>query len=57
MESNTWKLTLAGWLKENDPDSYSSPEKLQMFLLLYELFSKAAGEEADLGDLVVNPGV
>ena len=54
MKSNCRKLTLCGWLKEHDPETYNSPEKLQMFLFLYELFSKAEGEEADLSDLVIS---
>ncbi|WP_436358452.1 hypothetical protein ACR34G_02845 [Mycoplasma sp. 480] len=49
--SNKRKLTLCGWLKENDINSYNNPLKLQKFLLFYELFSKIANEEFDFSYL------
>ena len=47
INSNTRKLCLSGWLKHNNEQEYNTPLKLQKFLLLYEAFSKVAGEVAD----------
>ena len=49
--SNERKLCLSGWLKENNETSYNTPLKLQKFLLLYEAFTKAAGEQPDFSHL------
>lgn len=49
--SNTRKLTLSGWLQENNASAYRSPLKLQKFLFLYEAMSKVAGEKPDFGHL------
>lgn len=49
--SNERKLCLSGWLKENNETSYNTPLKLQKFLLLYEAFAKAAGEQPDFSHL------
>lgn len=49
--SNKRKLTLCGWLENNNKSEYCSPLKLQKFLLLYELFSKVDGEPADFNRL------
>lgn len=51
INSNERKLTLSGWLRRHNPREYDSPLKLQKFLLLYELFTKIAGERADFGHL------
>ena len=51
INSNNRKLALSGWLKENNPREYSTPIKLQKFLLFYELFSKIDGEISDLSHL------
>jgi len=45
--SNERKLSLSAWLKNNNPQEYASPLKLQKFLFLYEAFTKTAGEQAD----------
>lgn len=50
IDSNERKLSLSDWLKKNHYTSYKSPLKLQTFLLLYEAFSKAAGEEPDFNE-------
>ncbi len=49
--SNNRKLCLSGWLKHNNVKEYDTPLKLQKFLLLYEAFSKVAGEEVDFSHL------
>lgn len=49
--SNDRKLALSGWLKQNSPKEYNTPLKLQKFLLLYEAFSKNAGEPHDFSHL------
>ena len=49
--SNERKLCLSGWLKENSETSYNTPLKLQKFLLLYEAFTKTAGERPDFSHL------
>lgn len=49
--SNERKLCLSGWLKENSEISYNTPLKLQKFLLLYEAFAKASGEQPDFSHL------
>ena len=51
INSNNRKLALSGWLKENNPREYSTPIKLQKFLLFYELFSKIDGENSDFSHL------
>lgn len=51
INSNERKLTLSGWLRRNNPREYDSPLKLQKFLLLYELFAKVSGEQADFDHL------
>lgn len=46
--SSARKLALSGWLKENGKNNaYNSPLKLQKFLFLYEMMSKAEGEKPD----------
>lgn len=49
--SNERKLSLCGWLKENDNASYETPLKLQKFLLFYEAFAKVSGEKPDFSHL------
>ena len=49
--SNTRKLYLSGWLKENHIHEYEKALKLQKFLFLYEAFSKTAGEKSDFQSL------
>lgn len=49
--SNNRKLALSGWLKANSEKEYGTPLKLQKFLLFYESFAKANGEEPDFGHL------
>lgn len=49
--SNDRKLCLSGWLKKYNEAEYNNPLKLQKFLLLYEAFSKTAGEEYDFSSL------
>ncbi|MGZ9432048.1 hypothetical protein [Mycoplasma sp. CB776] len=49
--SNKRKLTLCGWLKENDINSYNNPLRVQKFLLFYELLSKIENEEVDFSYL------
>lgn len=49
--SNNRKLCLSGWLKQNNEQEYNTPLKLQKFLLLYEAFSKVAGESTDFSHL------
>lgn len=49
--SNNRKLCLSGWLKHNSVKEYDTPLKLQKFLLLYEAFSKTAGEKVDFSHL------
>lgn len=51
INSNNRKLCLSGWLMEHGAVVYNSPLKLQKFLLMYEAFSKIAGEEADFSNL------
>ena len=51
INSNNHKLALCGWLKENNPKEYSTPLKLQKFLLFYELFSKFSNESIDFSFL------
>lgn len=51
INSNTRKLSLSGWLKSNNVNSYNTPLKLQKFLLLYESFSKISGEKPDFSHL------
>ena len=45
--SNTRKLSLSGWLQENDVSAYRSPLRLQKFLFLYEAFSKVDNDISD----------
>lgn len=47
VNSNPRKLLLSGWLKENGSAEYTSPLKLQKFLLFYEAFSKIDGDDSD----------
>ncbi len=49
--SNDRKRCLSGWLHQNNKNEYDTPLKLQKFLLLYECFSKVAGETPDFGHL------
>ena len=49
--SNSRKLLLSGWLKENGNTEYNSPLKLQKFLLFYEAFAKINGDTADFSHL------
>lgn len=49
--SNSRKLLLSGWLKENGSTEYNSPLKLQKFLLFYEAFTKINGDTADFSHL------
>lgn len=51
INSNNRKLCLSGWLKCNREQEYNTPLKLQKFLLLYEAFSKVAGETPDFSHL------
>lgn len=51
INSNQRKLTLSGWLKNNNSIAYDTPLKLQKFLLLYEVFTKVSGEKADFSYL------
>ncbi len=46
--SNNHRLNLSGWLKKYNNRCYQSSLKLQKFLLLYELYSKAEGKSYDL---------
>lgn len=47
MNSSKRKLSLSGWLKENDNVSYNTSLKLQKFLFFYEVLTKIAGEQAE----------
>ena len=49
--SNNRKLSLSGWLQENNTLSYFSPLRLQKFLFFYEAFSKADGDYSDFSHL------
>ena len=49
--SNERKLTLSGWLQENNSTSYDTPLKLQKFLLFYEALAKVSGETPDFSHL------
>lgn len=49
--SNERKLSLSGWLQENNNASYETPLKLQKFLLLYEALAKVSGETPDFSHL------
>ena len=49
--SNKRKLYLSGWLQQNDIAAYNAPLRLQKFLFLYEVFSKADGDDADFNRL------
>lgn len=49
--SNERKLSLSGWLQENNNASYETPLKLQKFLLFYEAFAKVSGETPDFSHL------
>lgn len=49
--SNSRKLMLSGWLKNNYPIAYDTPLKFQKFLLLYESFSKIYGDKCDFSSL------
>ena len=49
--SNSRKLSLSGWLQENDIVAYNSPLKLQKFLFFYEALSKINNEETDFTKL------
>jgi hypothetical protein len=51
LNSNSRKLLLCGWLKENGNAEYNSTLKLQKFLFLYESFTKINGEKADFSYL------
>ena len=51
VNSNKRKLALSGWLQRHNPREYDSPLKLQKFLLLYELFTKVSGGQADFSHL------
>ena len=49
--SNERKLSLSGWLKENNNTSYDISLKLQKFLLFYEALAKVSGENHDFNYL------
>ena len=49
--SSKRKLSLSGWLKENDNVSYNTSLKLQKFLFFYEVLTKVAGEQAEFNYL------
>lgn len=49
--SNSRKLSLSGWLQENDIVAYNSPLKFQKFLFFYEALSKINNEETDFTKL------
>lgn len=49
--SNERKLSLSGWLQENNSTSYETPLKLQKFLLFYEAFAKVSNETPDFSHL------
>lgn len=49
--SNNRKLSLSGWLQENNTLSYFSPLRLQKFLFFYEAFSKVDGDYSDFSHL------
>lgn len=51
INSNSRKLSLSGWLKKYNNKVYNTSLKLQKFLLLYEAFTKVAGEKADFSSL------
>ena len=51
INSNSRKLSLSGWLKENGSAAYYSPLKLQKFLFFYEAFSKVDGDNTDFSHL------
>ena len=51
VNSNSRKLILSGWLKENGNAAYNSPLKLQKFLFFYEAFSKVDEDDADFSHL------
>lgn len=45
------KLTLSGWLKNNNPTSFNNPLKFQKYLFLYEAYSKIDNESYDFSRL------
>lgn len=49
--SNERKLSLSGWLQENNSTSYETPLKLQKFLLFYEALTKVSGDTPDFSHL------
>ena len=49
--SNDRKLSLSGWLQENDISAYRSPLRLQKFLFFYEAFSKVNDDVSDFARL------
>lgn len=49
--SNSRKLSLSGWLKQNGNTEYNSPLKLQKFLLFYEALAKINDDIADFSHL------
>ena len=51
VNSNKRKLALCGYLKENHPEIYESPLKVQKFLFFYECFAKIANETHDFSNL------
>lgn len=51
INSNSRKLALSGWLKQNSESEYNTPLKLQKFLVFYEMFTKVAGEKTDFSYL------
>lgn len=51
INSSKRKLSLSGWLKENDNVSYNTSLKLQKFLFFYEVLTKIAGEQAEFNYL------
>lgn len=53
INSNTRKLTLSGWLKNNSHDCFNTSLKLQKFLFFYESFSKVKiNGDADFTNLM-----
>lgn len=48
LNSSKKELILSGWLKENHDTEFSSPVKLQNFLLLYEIFSMIEDDVEDV---------
>ena len=51
INSNIRKLTIAGWLRENDYASYDEPMKIQKFIFFYECACNTRGYDYDFSSL------